>query len=283
MEWYEKRQEKEQDGFSVLMSLYMGEKAEYFDVCIKSILRQTVKPAEIVIVKDGPITENVEQVLQRYRNKFPELFQVVSLTTNHGLGYALAEGVKACKYELIARMDTDDIAKKDRFEKQLAEFKKTPKLDICGSSIYEFEGKPSNVVAVRRVPLTDKEIKRYQKRRDAFNHMTVMFKRAAVLDAGNYQTCLLMEDSLLWVHMMQHGVMCRNIKEPLVYVRIGADMYRRRGSFSYFLKYKNGRKKILETGYITRWDYYYTLIVQLCVALVPSGIRGWIFKNVLHH
>lgn len=283
MEGYKKKQDTRWNKFSVLMSLYIGEKAEYFDVCLKSMLRQTVRPTEIVIVRDGPITDEVAQVLQKYRKKYPEIFHIISLKTNHGLGYALAEGVKACKYELIARMDTDDIARKDRFEKQLAEFNKDPELDICGSSIYEFEGEVSNIVAKRTVPLTDKKIKHYQKRRDALNHVTVMFKKSAVLRAGNYQSCLLMEDSLLWVHMMQNGAKCKNREEPLVYVRIGKDMYSRRGGFSYFLKYKNGRKRILETGYISQWDYYYTLIVQFFVALVPGRIRGWIFKNLLHH
>lgn len=283
MEADKRKQSDKKADFSVLMSLYFSEKAEYFELCIKSILGQTVKPTEIVIVKDGPVTDKVEKVLQKYIKKYPAMFYILSYATNHGLGYALAEGVKACKYELIARMDADDIARKDRFERQLAEFEKDSELDICGGSIYEFEGEPSNIVAKRHVPLTDREIKIYQKRRDAFNHVTVMFKRSAVLDAGNYQSCLLMEDSLLWVHMMQNGVKCKNVKEPLVYVRIGEEMYSRRGGFSYFLKYKNGRKKILETGYISRWDYYCTLMAQFFVALIPSRIRGWIFKKLLHH
>ncbi len=269
--------------FSVLMSLYISEKAEYFELCLKSLMWQTVKPDEIVIVKDGPITDEVAQVLQRYVVKYPELFHIVSFSKNYGLGYALAEGVKVCKNELIARMDTDDVARRDRFEKQLAMFEKDSKLDICGSYIYEFEENPANIVARRKVPLVDKEIKRYQKRRDAFNHVTVMFKKSVVLSAGNYQTCLLMEDSLLWVHMMQKGANCKNIAEPLVFVRIGSDMYKRRGGFSYFLKYRNGRRQILKTGYISRWDYYYTLAVQICVSLIPCRIRGWVFKNILHH
>ena len=112
--------------------------------------------------------------------------------------------------------------------------------------------------------------------------MTVMYKKSAVLEAGNYQSCLLMEDTYLWVRMLQNGVKCKNIEEPLVYVRIGKEMYERRGGISYFLKYKEGRKKVRETGYINSIDYYYTLAVQFIVALVPQNIRGWIFKKLLH-
>lgn len=268
--------------FSVLMSLYINEKAEYFDACMESVTAQTVLPSEIVIIKDGPVSDEVEVALQKWCEAYPELLHVVAYTPNRGLGYALSVGVEVCSCELIARMDTDDIAREDRFEKQLAEFEKNPKLDICGSYIDEFEGEPNHIVSQRTVPLLDADIKRYQKRRSAFNHMSVMFKKSAVLKAGNYQTCMLIEDTFLWVRMIQSGAVCANIPEPLVNVRIGKAMYERRGGFVYFLKYREGRKKVRETGYISAWDYYYTLAVQLAVSLMPSGVRGWIFKHALH-
>ena len=269
-------------GFSVLMSVYINEKPEYFKECMNSILTQTVMPSEILIVKDGPVKEEVEKLINQYSTNNPGLIRTVSYGTNKGLGYALAVGVTECSNELIARMDTDDIARSDRFERQLKEFAEDPELDICGSYIDEFEGDVANIVARRTVPLTDKEIKKYQKRRDAFNHMTVMYKRSSVLAAGNYQTCLLMEDTLLWVRMMINEAKCMNIAEPLVFARIGESMYERRGGFAYFLKYRNGRKRVLETGYISRLDYYYTILVQFVVAMLPRRIRGFVFKKVLH-
>lgn len=268
--------------FSVLISLYIHEKAEYFDACMKSILNQTVAPNEIVIVKDGPVSEEVEKVIEKYVSVQPGLYRIVSYDQNRGLGYALAKGIEACSYELIARMDADDLARRDRFEKQLKEFEKDPALDICGSDINEFEKDPGIIVAKRKVPSKDEDIKEYQKTRDAFNHVSVMYKKSAILKAGNYQTCPLMEDTYLWVRMIQKGAKCKNIKEPLVYVRIGKDMYKRRGGFRYFLKYREGRKMVRKTNYIGAKDYYYTLAVQLCVALVPGSLRGWIFKKILH-
>ncbi|HIV42009.1 MAG TPA: glycosyltransferase, partial [Candidatus Mediterraneibacter guildfordensis] len=197
--------EMEYPKFSVLMSLYLKEKPEYLNEALKSVINQTVKPNEIVIVYDGPITTELKSVVEQYVSNNPGLIKIIDNPENKGLGLALADGVPQCTYELIARMDTDDICRKDRFEKQLEEFVKDPRLDICGSHILEFEEKEENIVARRRVPLVDKDIKEYQKRRDGFNHMSVMFKKKSVLAAGNYQSCLLMEDTLLWANMFMNG------------------------------------------------------------------------------
>lgn len=269
--------------FSVLMSVYYKEKPEYLRQCFNSLLRQTLKANEWVIVEDGKLTDELYSVLDAYEKKYPTLIKRVPLKENVGLGLALREGILHCSYDLIARMDTDDLSRKDRFEKQIAEFESDPDLDICGSIIYEFEDKPKNVVAKRSVPLSDHEIKEYQKKRDAFNHVTVVFKKEAVLKAGNYMSCYLMEDTYLWVRMMIAGVKCKNLKEPLVYVRIGHDMYERRGGWEYFKKYRIGRKMVLDTGYISKSDYYITLAVQLVVALIPQRVRGFVFKKILHN
>lgn len=268
--------------FSVLMSLYIKEKPEYFKACMESILTQTVMPDEIVIVKDGPVTEELDAVLREYVATNPSLYTIVPLATNRGLGLALAEGILHCRNELVARMDTDDICRKDRFELQLKEFEKDSALHICGSHILEFEEDPNNIVAQRRVPILDKDIKQYQKRRDGFNHVTVMYKKSSVLKAGNYQPCMLMEDTYLWVNMFLAGCNAINIDDYLVYARIGKDMFERRGGWGYFKKYKQGRKKVRETGYVSAFDYYYTLAVQLVVALMPNKFRGWVFKQMLH-
>lgn len=268
--------------FSVLMSLYYKEDPAYLRQCMDSLLAQTVLPEQIVIVKDGPLTASLETVLEEYTSRAPALYTIVPLEKNVGLGLALAEGMLHCRNELVARMDTDDICRSDRFALQLAEFEKDPTLDVCGSHIAEFEGSPQNIVARRTVPLADEVIRQYQKRRDGVNHVTVMYKKSKVLEAGNYQSCMLMEDTYLWVRMMLCGAVFCNIDDDLVYVRIGSDMFERRGGLAYFKKYRQGRKKVKETGYIGLWDYYYTLAVQLVVALLPNGLRGWIFKKLLH-
>lgn len=267
--------------FSVLLSVYHKEKPEFLRQSLDSVFSQTMRASQVVLVEDGPLTSELYAIVADYCVKYPELV-IVPLIENKGLGLALAEGIKHCKYELIARMDTDDIARKDRFELQLKQFESNPQLDICGSHVLEFEGSPQNIVTQRKVPLTDVECKKYQRRRDAFNHMTVMYKRTAVLDAGNYQHCPLMEDTLLWVNMFKNGAVAMNIDDYLVYARIGEGMYERRGGCSYFQKYKQARKRVYETGYISWWDYEYTLLIQLVVALLPNKVRGFVFRKLLH-
>ena len=268
--------------FSVLMSVYAREKPEFLDACFQSLLRQTEPATEWVIVEDGPLTEELTAVLDRYVCDYPGLIKRVPLAENVGLGAALAVGLPSCSFELVARMDTDDLAVADRFAKQLAAFRADPTLELCGGQIDEFIDSPDNPVSRRCVPLTQEEIRNYQKRRDAFNHMTVMFKKSAVLRAGNYQPCPLMEDSYLWARMLQSGVHCRNLSDTLVSVRVGTDLYARRGGWRYFQKYREGRRRILETGLISRWDYTYTLAVQLAVALMPASLRTWVFQKLLH-
>lgn len=270
------------DKFSVLMSLYEKEKPTYLRQCLDSILSSTVLPDEIVIVKDGPLTDELERVLSEFVERNPNLYVIVPLETNRGLGLALAEGLLHCRNELVARMDTDDICRSDRFALQLKQFEENPDLDICGGHICEFEDTPELVVARRCVPLDDVAIKKYQKRRDAFNHMTVMYKKSKVLEAGNYQSCMLMEDTYLWVNMFLSGCVACNVDDYLVYARIGKDMFERRGGWSYYKKYRQGRKKVYQTGYISWWDYKYTLLIQFVVALLPNKLRGFVFKKLLH-
>ncbi len=267
--------------FSVLMSLYIKEKTEYARACFDSLLNQTVLADEWVIVEDGPLTEEMYALLAEYENEHPGLIKRVPLKENQGLGKALREGVLHCTYEIIARMDTDDIAREDRFEKQISLFENNPNLDICGSHIKEFDGDISNILSIRKVPVEEKAILQYQKRRDSFNHMTVMYKKAAVLKAGNYQEALLMEDSLLWVNMMRTGAKCANVDDYLVYARTGLAMIDRRGGWAYFKKYRSGRKKIYSTGYISWWDYMVTLMMQLVVSLMPTKMRRYVFEKHL--
>ena len=267
--------------FSVLMSLYIKENAEYFDECMQSMLCQTVLPTEIVIVFDGPISNELRNTVEKYKKHNPGWIKTVENEKNKGLGLALADGVPACTYELIARMDTDDIAREDRFEKQLQMFMQDSELDICGSHIIEFEGTIDKELSRRNVPITHKEIAEYQKQRSAFNHMTVMYKKSTVLRAGNYEHCPLMEDDMMWIRMLIAGAKCANVDDYLVYARTGYAMIERRGGWAYYKKYKNGKKKILDTGYISKWDYYKTVGVQLIVALVPKKIRLFIFTKLL--
>ena len=266
---------------SVLMSLYIKEKTSYVEECFQSLLLQTVQANEWIIVEDGPLTQEMYSLLDRYELLYPGLIKRIKCDHNQGLGLALRAGIPFCSNELVARMDTDDIARNDRFEKQLSEFSNDPNLDICGSHIIEFEGTPENVLAKRRVPINHNDIVKYQRTRSSFNHMTVMFKKSAVIKAGNYEHCPLMEDDMLWVRMILSGAHCTNIDDYLVYARTGKDMISRRGGWAYFKKYVAGKKKIKETGFINQLDYFSAVIPQFVVSLLPQKIRLFVFVNLL--
>ena len=269
-------------GFSVLMSVYKKEKPQYLIQCLDSLLQQTLPADEWVIVEDGPLTEALYDVLDLYERQHPKLIKRIRLDHHAGLGVALAEGIRHCSHELIARMDADDVSCAERFEEQIERFLNDPELDICGTWIEESEGDIENVVSRRKVPVEEQAIRTYQKRRDAFNHMTVMYKKRAVLDAGNYEPVPLMEDTVLWVRMLQNNAHCANIPKYLVKVRVGNDYYERRGGWTYFKLYRDGRREVLKTGFISRWDYFSSVLAQFFVALTPVAVRGFVFKHLLH-
>lgn len=266
---------------SVLMSVYVKETSGHLKQCFDSLLSQTVLAREWVVVEDGPLTDEVYDVLDEFEQLHPGLLLRVPLEKNQGLGPALREGLAHCTYELVARMDTDDIAVSTRFEEQIERFRQDPQLDICGGQIAEFDKSPENVIDYRNVPLRHDEIVSYQRWRSAFNHMTVMYKKESVISAGSYEDAPLMEDDVLWAHMIQSGCKCCNLDRVLVYARADTAMIGRRGSASYLQKYYNGRRKMWECGFINGWELLGSMLIQSAVALSPLWLRTLIFRTAL--
>jgi glycosyltransferase involved in cell wall biosynthesis len=268
--------------FTVCMSVYQNDKMQFLKIALDSVLEQTVKPKEIVLIIDGPIPENIRELIQEYKNEYHDIISVVYLPVNKGLGNALKIAVDTASCELIARMDSDDIALSDRFEKQLKCFEENPQLSIVGGSISEFIGNPDNIVARRICPLEDKEIKQYMKSRCGFNHMTVMFKKSDVLKAGNYKDCFWNEDYFLWLRMMLENSSFMNLKDVLVNVRVGKDMYSRRGGFKYFKSEFLLQLYMFENNIIGVSRFLLNIIARFVVQiLVPNNFRGFIFRFFL--
>lgn len=266
---------------SILMSVYIKEKPEYLRTSLKSAINQTVRVKEIVLVLDGPITDQLQSVVEECQKECSDLIKLFPLKENVGLGKALAIGVEKCKYDLVARMDTDDIMIPTRIEKQIAEFTSDLDLTIVGSNIDEFYDSPESIVGRRVVPETNEEICNFSKKRNPFNHMTVMFKKSAVLDVGNYQPMMGFEDYYLWVRLLKAGYKGKNIQESLVFARTGEDMYARRGGKKYFLNGLKGRKAIYQAGLGSMSDYLISCSAHVVVSLLPNKIRGQIYENKL--
>ena len=266
--------------YSVLMSVYYKENPDFFRKALDSVIRQTVPPDEIVLVEDGSLTDELYSVIDQYQMQFPQLLTIIRNEKNLGLGLALNKGVKASRNELIARMDTDDIAVSDRCEKQLAFFSEHPDVSIVGGQIEEFIDDESNVVGKRIVPTTDRELKEYTKTRCPFNHMTVMFKKTDVRNAGNYKDWFWNEDYYLWIRMLLKECKFANLPETLVHVRVGREMYQRRGGKEYFQSEVNIQKYMLERNVISYPTYVQNVAKRLIVErLLPNSVRGWVFRT----
>lgn len=267
--------------FSVITSVYKNDKPEFVRVALDSMLvNQSVKPTEIVLVQDGPVPEGLQQLLQEYEAKYPDVMNVIRLGKNGGLGNALKLGVENAKYDICARMDSDDICLSNRFEKQLAYLEAHPECDIVGGQMTEFIDTPDNIVGRRVVPFSNEEIYEYMKSRCALNHVTVMFRKEAVLKAGNYQDWFWNEDYYLWVRMMMAGCNFANIPDVVVNVRSGADQYARRGGKKYFDSEIGIKKLMLEKGMITRKEYIINYIERFIIQLMlPNSVRGWVFRT----
>lgn len=267
--------------FSVLISIYKNEKGEYFKAALESIVNQTLKPNEIVIVKDGPIGIELDSIIEELSSVYDGKLNVVSLDKNVGLGLALNVGIEKCTYEIIARMDSDDICVKDRFEKQINEFILDKDLDVVGSNINEFYTSIDKVKAIKKVPEFQEEIFKYAKRRNPMNHMTVMFKKNSVVKAGNYMHMLYCEDYYLWARMLMAGCKFKNIQTPLVFARTGLDMYKRRGGKIYIKSEYNLQKSLNNIGLINIIQCYINIIMRSFPRLIPNKLREIIYLKLL--
>lgn len=270
----------EYPAFSVAISVYKNDKPEELALALDSITeKQTVKPSQIVLVMDGPVSTALEQVIREYAERFP-IFKILKLKTNQGLGNALQLAVNNSSHALVARMDSDDISVPDRFEQQLKAFCADPDLDIIGGDIDEFVTEEKNVVAKRRVPKTDGEIKAYMKKRCPLNHVTVMFRKDAVLRSGNYLDWFQNEDYYLWIRMQKAGCKMENTGTTLVKARVGADMYRRRGGWKYFRSEAGLQKYMRKEKLISLPLYLVNVTKRLIVqVLLPNRLRGWVFQR----
>ena len=267
--------------FSIITSVYKNDNPEYVRAALDSMLvNQSVKPTEIVLVQDGPVPYELSRLLIEYMDNYGDVLHVIKLDKNGGLGNALKLGVENAKYDIIARMDSDDICLPDRFVKQIAYLEAHPECDIVGGQMTEFIGEPNNIVGKRVVPLTSEEIYKYMKRRCAMNHVTVMFRKEAVIKAGNYQDWFWNEDYYLWVRMMMKNCVFANIPDVSVNVRSGADQYARRGGKKYFDSEIGIKKLMLQNGMISKKDYFVNYVERFIIQrMMPNSVRGWVFRT----
>ena len=268
-------------GYSVLMSVYHKEKPEYLKQAIASIQAQTLPTDDFVLVCDGPLNDALDAVIAKKQQEMGKTLNVVRLAKNGGLGNALNEGIKHCKNELVARMDSDDIAYQDRCEKQIAVFYKHPEVSICSGIVEEFTSTPDVVDAKRVPPEAHEEIVEFAKKRNPFNHPCVMYKKSAVEAVGSYQDFYLLEDYYLWLRMLMAGYQGYNIQESLLHMRSGSDMYLRRAGWKYAKTQARLFKFMKSQGFIDEGQYIKSCVIRSGSALAPNWLRKLMFEKVL--
>lgn len=264
--------------FSVLISIYCKEKASFLEEALNSVFNQTILPAEVILVKDGPLTEELESVISNYEDRNP-ILKVISLSQNKGLGSALNEGLMHCSYDWIARMDADDICFPNRFEKQVAVIEKYPELSFISSSIAEFTNSPKEIVSYRNLPEFHEEIYKYAKTRCPLNHPAVMYRKQAVLECGGYRE--FPEDYHLWVRALMKGYKFYNIQDPLLYFRSNIDTIKRRGGWKYAIAEIGHQKEFYKIGFLPYSQFLKNGISRFVIRIIPSKIRYYLYSGLL--
>lgn len=270
--------------FSVSMCVYCGDHADHFAAALESVVNQTVPPNEIVLTVDGPIPDGIEAVIAKYRSTLADtdiVFRTVYLEQNMGHGEARRVCFENCSFDLIALMDADDLSVPNRFEKQLSFLSQHPEITVLGGYIQEFINDTKHFVGRRLVPENDRAIKEYMKKRCPMNQMTVMFKKQDIQAVGGYQDWYCDEDYYLWIRLAFAGYQFGNIPEDLVYVRVGEEMYNRRGGIRYFRSEAKIQRYMYKNRMIGMLRFTVNIAERLILqVLMPNKLRGYIFQKM---
>lgn len=263
------------------MSIYRGANPRWFQQAVDSMLCQSVPADDFVIVCDGALTPELEEILTSLDAAHPGLFQFIRLKKNVGIGAAANEGLKYCKNDLVAKMDGDDIALPQRCEKQLERFAANPKLTILGGFIAEFEDSPDNPFAIRAVPLTNDAIRKFSRRRQAFNNMTVMYRRKDVIAVGGYRNLRRSEDYDLYLRLLMAGCCGENLEDVLVYARVNQSARSRRSSWQTFRGCVRSRWFALRCGFSSPWDFLVCLLGAFVIFVCPGRVQQFLYGHFL--
>ena len=268
--------------FSVLLSLYHKENPLALKQSFQSIWKdQTIQPNEIILVLDGPIGDELTQCVEKWQQIIGQPLQVIPLSQNIGLGKALNEGLKYCSNEWVFRMDTDDICKPDRFEKQIQFIQSNPEVVLFGGQILEFDQMPNDSTVIKSVPTNNQDIKKFAQKRCPFNHMTVAYKKSIITELGGYQHHLFMEDYNLWLRVIGAGYTVANLPDVILYARVGNGMHTRRKGYQYIKSEKQllNLKKELKIQSPIHANILFLL--RSSFRLLPSSLLGKIYNTFL--
>lgn len=267
--------------YSVLQTVYKNDNPEFLWMSLESMMNQSEKPDELILVKDGPISEELQSVIDKIDKRYPGIIVQLSLKKNVGLGKALNEGIMLCKNEFIARMDSDDISLPDRCSKQLELFLADPDLDIVGCQADEFCDNTENIIGKRRVPLNNSDIHKFARRRDPFNHPTVMYRKSKLLACGSYGDYRKNQDTDLWVKLLSAGCKGANLPDRVFLFRFDEGTYRKRKSWVNTKTLIKIRWDAYKRRFCSFLDFIIVMTSQLLIYIMPSSFQRVLYTKVL--
>lgn len=264
--------------FSVLIAVYAKEKPAHLMQSLESIFRQDLPPDEVILVEDGPLTAALDKVVAHFKEQH-EILHTVRLPQNQGLGLALKEGLTHCQYDIVARMDSDDISKPERFSREMAWLEAHPETDVVGTWTDEFADDSGKIISTRRLPEAHEALLMFSRYRNPMNHPTVMFRKRAVEQAGGYRHRELFEDYDLWVRMLQQGAQFDNLQESLLLFRLSSQLYSRRGGSHYIRQEIAFQHWMYKVGHISGIRLVANIAARTFIRLIPGGLRkyGYLF------
>lgn len=265
--------------FSVLMTTYKNDSPDYLKEAISSIYQnQNVKPSEIILIADGPLPIELKNVIQTQEKEI-SILKFFELEKNHGLAYALNFGIDLCNYELIFRMDSDDISLPNRFEKQISFMSLHPNIDICGSFVDIIEPETKKYLSTRKVPLEQNTIYQYSKKRSPMNHPSVVFRKKTIINNNYYPLFKKSQDYALWSKLLVNNVNFQNIPEVLVHMRGGDSLMNRRGVGYLFneIKVISYQRSI---GFLNNIEFLRNILLRTIFRIAPNSIKKVLYKIV---
>ncbi|MBR7714726.1 glycosyltransferase [Acinetobacter nosocomialis] len=268
--------------FSVLSSIYHKEDPLHFNACMESIWdNQTLKPTEIILIEDGPLTPELDKVIAQWQEKLGKILRIKKLEKNVGTGKAKNIGLQECTYDIVCIVDTDDIYVAERFEKQIEFLKHNPEISIIGGQILEFVEDIHRPTGMRKVPLSNEDLKNYAKKQSPFNNMTITYRKSHILEVGGYQHHLWMEDYNLFLRVIAKGYKIQNLADVLVYARIDNGMHGRRKGFQYIKSEKQllDLKKQLKLQNPVYANMLF--LIRSAFRLLPANMLGKIYNTFL--
>ncbi|MGZ7883527.1 glycosyltransferase [Limosilactobacillus ingluviei] len=268
--------------FSVLMTVYNKENPNFLDASLNSIEDQTIKPTEIVVIKDGPLTKELDDVLTHHSDTSVVKYVIYGFKKNMGRGPASRKGVELCSTNWIARMDSDDISLNTRFEKQVEAIRDNPDVSVVGGLIEEFVDDPTKIMGRRNVPTSSSEINRFAKYRNPINNPSVMLKKEDLLSVGNYSDLNILEDYDLWIRFISKGYKLINLEQVLVKMRVGYGLFDRRGGLHFLLTYVKMKRQWRKLGVGTLSSEAISDFIMMINTLVPNKTRKFIYKKMIH-